>query len=104
MIFSRDLSCLRHIKLHLQASRFQIKTWEALLKIPMGAVASYGDVARHIGQLSASRAVATAVASNPVALLTPCDRVIRQNGVPGGCRWGEPRKSSHAWLGNGSDR
>ena len=94
MIFNRDWSCLRHIKLHLQASRFQIKTWEALLKIPMGAVASYGDVARHIGQPSASRAVAKAVASNPVAFLIPCHRVIRQNGVPGGYRWGAPRKQA----------
>ena len=94
MIFNRDWSCLRHIKLHLQASQFQIKTWEALLKIPMGAVASYGDVARHIGQPSAFRAVATAVASNPVAFLIPCHRVIRQNGVSGGYRWGSPRKQA----------
>ena len=60
----------------------------------MGAVASYGDVARHIGQPFASRAVATAVASNSVAFLIPCHRVIRQNGVPGGYRWGAPRKQT----------
>lgn len=67
MISNRDWSCRRHIKLHLQASRFLIKTWEALFTIPMGAVASYGDVARHFGQPSASRAVPTAIVSKPVA-------------------------------------
>ncbi|MEC8042067.1 MAG: bifunctional helix-turn-helix domain-containing protein/methylated-DNA--[protein]-cysteine S-methyltransferase, partial [Pseudomonadota bacterium] len=57
--------------LHMIGAPFQIKVWEALLKIPMGAVASYGNIARHIGQPSAARAVGTAIANNPVAFLIP---------------------------------
>ena len=83
---------MRQVKLHLAGSKFQIKVWEALLKIPMGVVASYGDIARHIGQPSAARAVGTAIANNPVAFLIPCHRVIQKNGVSGGYMWGTTRK------------
>ncbi|MGB2015919.1 MAG: methylated-DNA--[protein]-cysteine S-methyltransferase [Candidatus Puniceispirillum sp.] len=88
------------IKLHLQGTPFQIKVWEALLKIPMGGLASYGDVARMIGQPAASRAVGTAIGHNPVAFLIPCHRVIRQNGAIGGYMWGAERKQAMiAWEG-----
>ena len=94
VILDQDWSCLREVKLHLLASKFQIKVWEALLKIPMGAVASYGDIAQHIGQPSAARAVGTAIAKNPVAFLIPCHRVIRKNGAIGGYIWGAARKQA----------
>jgi len=93
-VFYKDCPCLRDIKLHLPASKFQIKVWEALLKIPMGAVASYGDIAQHIGQPSAARAVGKAIANNPVAFLIPCHRVIRKNGAIGGYVWGTARKQA----------
>ena len=94
VMLDQDWSCLREVKLHLLASKFQIKVWEALLKIPMGAVASYGDIAQHIGQPSAARAVGTAIAKNPVAFLIPCHRVIRKNGAIGGYIWGAARKQA----------
>ena len=76
------------IRLHLRGTRFQIKVWEALLRIPHGALVSYGDVATAIGVPRASRAVASAFAANPVAVLIPCHRVIRQSGHFGGYAWG----------------
>ena len=94
VMFNQDWSCLRSVNLHLPASKFQIKVWEALLKIPMGVVTSYGDIARHIGQPSAARAVGTAIANNPVAFLIPCHRVIRKNGTIGGYMWGAARKQA----------
>ena len=88
------------ITLHLQGTQFQIKVWEALLKIPMGGLASYGDIARMIGQPAASRAVGTEVGHNPVAFLIPCHRVIRQNGAIGSYMWGTKRKQAMiAWEG-----
>lgn len=104
-MFSQDWSCLRQVKLHLAGSKFQIKVWEALLKIPMGVVASYGDIARHIGQPSAARAVGTAIANNPVAFLIPCHRVIQKNGVSGGYMWGTARKQAMlGWESAHTDR
>ena len=94
VIFDQDWSYLRHVKLHLPASKFQIKVWKALLKIPMGIVTSYGDIAQHIGRPSAARAVGTAIANNPVAFLIPCHRVIRKNGAIGGYMWGAARKQA----------
>ena len=88
------------IKLHVHGTPFQLKVWEALLKIPLGSLASYGDVASMIGQPAASRAVGTAVSHNPVAFLIPCHRVIRQNGAIGGYMWGAERKQAMiAWEG-----
>ena len=91
-MFDQDWLCSRNVRLHLVASKFQIKVWKALLKIPMGFVVNYGDVAQHIGQPLAARAVGTAIANNPVAFLIPCHRVIRKNGAIGGYRWGLTRK------------
>jgi len=93
-MFDQDCSCLQDVNLHLPASKFQIKVWKALLKIPMGVVASYGDIAQHIGQPSAARAVGKAIANNPVAFLIPCHRVIRKNGAIGGYVWGTARKQA----------
>jgi len=80
------------LQLHIRGTNFQIKVWEALLSVPFGRLASYGDIAAKIGAPSASRAVGGAVGRNPVALLIPCHRVIRDTGVIGNYRWGEMRK------------
>jgi AraC family transcriptional regulator of adaptative response/methylated-DNA-[protein]-cysteine methyltransferase len=80
------------LTLYLKGTNFQIKVWQALLNIPSGTVASYEDIARKIDKPSAVRAVANAVAHNPVAYLIPCHRVIRKTGAIGGYRWGSARK------------
>jgi len=82
------------IDLHVRGTNFQIKVWEALLRIPPGGVVSYEYLARHIQAPRAVRAVANAVAHNPVAWLIPCHRVIRKSGALGGYRWGETRKKA----------
>jgi AraC family transcriptional regulator of adaptative response/methylated-DNA-[protein]-cysteine methyltransferase len=80
------------IPLDLRATAFQIKVWRFLQSIPAGSTRSYGEVARGMGKPQAARAVARACASNPVALLIPCHRVIRGDGAMGGYRWGVERK------------
>lgn len=92
-IFTRDWSELSQIKLHLKGTAFQLKVWEALLKIPMGQLTTYGAVANKIKNPSASRAIGTAIGSNPVAFLIPCHRVIQSTGVFGGYMWGNTRKT-----------
>lgn len=64
----------------MKGTDFQLKVWEALLKIPMGGLTTYGDIAAGINHPKAFRAVGTAVGENPVALLIPCHRVIRSTG------------------------
>ncbi|MEE8557179.1 MAG: methylated-DNA--[protein]-cysteine S-methyltransferase [Myxococcota bacterium] len=76
----------------VRATAFQRRVWEALRSIPPGQTQSYAEVARRIGQPRAVRAVASACARNPVALVIPCHRVVRKDGEPGGYRWGEDRK------------
>lgn len=93
-IFADDRKDLDEIKLHIQATDFQLKVWEALLKIPSGQLASYSDVAQKIGNPKASRAVGTALANNPVAYLIPCHRVIKKVGGIGEYRWGSTRKTT----------
>lgn len=86
------------LTLHLKGTNFQLKVWQALLNIPRGAVASYEDVARSVGRPRSVRAVANAVAHNPVGYLIPCHRVIRKTGAIGGYGWGVPRKKAMlAW-------
>jgi AraC family transcriptional regulator of adaptative response/methylated-DNA-[protein]-cysteine methyltransferase len=82
------------IRLHLNGSAFQLKIWEALLKIPMGSLATYGDIATHVDAPHSARAVGTAIARNPIALLIPCHRVIRKTGNIGGYMWGPNRKQA----------
>lgn len=71
-IFQNDWSRLSQIKLHLKGTDFQLKVWQTLLKIPMGQLATYGSIASQIEKPNASRAVGTAIGSNPVAFLIPC--------------------------------
>ena len=78
----------------LKGTDFQLKVWEALLKIPLGGLATYGDIAVGIHHPKACRAVGTAVGDNPVAFLIPCHRVIRATGEWGNYRWGEVRKTA----------
>ena len=93
-IFQNDWSKLNQIKLHLKGTDFQLKVWETVLKIPMGQLSTYGNIAQKLERPSASRAVGTAIGSNPVAFLIPCHRVIQSTGNLGGYMWGNNRKTS----------
>ncbi len=93
-IFRGDWSDLDSIKLHLKGTPFQIKVWNALLNIPSGSLRSYMTIAHKIGDAKASRAVGTAIGSNPIAFLIPCHRVITSSGNLGGYHWGIDRKSA----------
>lgn len=84
----------RPLPVVLKGTNFQIKVWEALLRIPSGAVASYADVAQAIGQPKAARAVGSALNANVIAYLIPCHRVIRSSGVVSDYRWGHTRKQA----------
>ncbi len=78
--------------LDVQATAFQRQVWEALCAIPRGAVRTYGEVAAAVGRPRAARAVARACATNPVAVVVPCHRVVAASGGLGGYRWGRERK------------
>lgn len=93
-IFTRDWKDLSKIKLHLRGTAFRLKVWEALLKVPMGELTTYGSLAASVGKDLASRAVGTAVGDNPVAFLIPCHRVIRSTGAIGSYHWGGHRKTA----------
>lgn len=80
------------LPLDIRATAFQRRVWTYLQSIPFGATKSYQDVAKAIGRPSASRAVARACATNPVAVAIPCHRVVRQDGKDSGYRWGLERK------------
>jgi AraC family transcriptional regulator, regulatory protein of adaptative response / methylated-DNA-[protein]-cysteine methyltransferase len=91
-IFGR--SRRERLPLLVKGTNFQIKVWEALLKVPRGAVVSYEELAAWTGKPSAVRAVANAVAHNPVAFLIPCHRVIKKTGAIGGYHWGSIKKTT----------
>lgn len=91
-IFANKWEDLEQINLHIQGTDFQLKVWEALLKIPTGKLASYSEVAETINNPNASRAVGTALACNPVGYLIPCHRIIKKVGSLGEYRWGSIRK------------
>jgi AraC family transcriptional regulator of adaptative response/methylated-DNA-[protein]-cysteine methyltransferase len=93
-IFTHDWSKLNQVRLHLKGTEFQLKVWETLLKIPMGQLTTYGNIAKQIQQPNASRAVGTAIGDNPVAFLIPCHRVIQSTGVFGQYHWGSTRKTA----------
>ncbi len=84
----------KQLHLLLNGTNFQIKVWEALLRIPYGKLASYGEIAASLGMPKAARAVGSAVGSNPLAYLIPCHRVIRKMGVIGNYRYGSVRKQA----------
>lgn len=78
----------------VRGTNFQVRVWEALVRIPPGFVRSYEDVAGSIGEPGSSRAVGAAAARNPVAFLIPCHRVMRGTGESGEYRWGATRKKA----------
>ncbi len=80
------------LRLDLRGTNFQIKVWEALLRIPFGRVATYQDVADATGRPTAARAVGGAVGANPISLVIPCHRVILKSGIIHNYRWGVNRK------------
>ncbi|HYH83449.1 MAG TPA: methylated-DNA--[protein]-cysteine S-methyltransferase, partial [Longimicrobium sp.] len=84
----------RPIPLLVQGTNHQVRVWEALLRVPPGALVSYEQLAAAAGRPDAVRAVAGAVASNQVAYVIPCHRVIRKLGAFGGYRWGMERKKA----------
>jgi AraC family transcriptional regulator of adaptative response/methylated-DNA-[protein]-cysteine methyltransferase len=92
--FSDDWRNLKPIQLHLKGTEFQLKVWKLLLQIPFASLTTYGEIARRTGNPKASRAVGTAVGSNPAAFLIPCHRVIRSDGALGGYHWGLPLKTN----------
>lgn len=83
---------LPELPLDIRASAFQSRVWQALVAIPYGSTRTYGEIAAALGQPSAARAVAHACASNPVALVVPCHRVVGAGGDLRGYRWGIARK------------
>jgi AraC family transcriptional regulator of adaptative response/methylated-DNA-[protein]-cysteine methyltransferase len=80
------------VPLDIRGTAFQLRVWKALTAIPRGETRSYRNIAAEIGEPTAVRAVAQACATNPVAVVVPCHRVVRSDGGTGGYRWGEARK------------
>jgi len=80
------------LTVNVKGTNFQIKVWQALLRIPAGKVVTYADVARSVGHPTSMRAVGNAVGANPISLIIPCHRVIRKTGVLDNYRWGPARK------------
>ena len=93
-IFSTNRNFREPLYLYVKGTNFQIKVWEALVRIPQGGMVSYHEVARHLGMPKASRAVANAVAHNPIQYLIPCHRVIQSMGAFGGYQGGPERKKA----------
>jgi AraC family transcriptional regulator, regulatory protein of adaptative response / methylated-DNA-[protein]-cysteine methyltransferase len=91
-IFSPQGEKLPPLRILVKGTNFQVKVWEALLRIPPGAVCTYADIARTIHSPSAARAVGSAIGANTVAYVIPCHRVIRQGGLVSDYRWGATRK------------
>ena len=82
----------------MRGTNFQINVWKALLGIPAGHIRSYQQIAKQLNMPDAHRAVANAIAANPVGYLIPCHRVLRSSGETGGYRWGVERKCAMiAW-------
>jgi len=82
------------LPVYLKGTNFQIQVWMALLRVPAGALVTYGTLARAAGQEKAARAVGTAVGHNPIAYLIPCHRVIQKSGQFGSYHWGATRKKA----------
>ena len=87
-----DPTCGFDAQLDLRGTPFQMRVWQALRDIPVGATASYGDIARVVGAPAAAIEVGLACASNTIAVAIPCHRVVRKDGGLAGYRWGVARK------------
>lgn len=93
-IFQLNWNNLPEVKLHLHGSAFQLKVWEALLRVPLGELSTYKHIAESIQHPNAARAVGSAIGANPVSFLIPCHRVIQSSGEFGNYMWGEDRKAA----------
>jgi len=93
-IFGNNLNTEKKLHVLVKGTNFQVKVWEALLKLPMGSVTTYQDIAKSIANPNALQAVGSAVGSNHIAYLIPCHRVIRKDGILGEYRWSPIRKKS----------
>ncbi|MDF7801551.1 methylated-DNA--[protein]-cysteine S-methyltransferase [Pontiellaceae bacterium B1224] len=103
-IFGKELHAKEPLKAYVKGTDFQVKVWQALLQVPEGQLVSYGHLARFVESPGASRAVGTAVGTNPIGFLIPCHRVIRETGAQGGYRWGTERKRAiQVWESQRSD-
>ena len=91
-IFAPEHDQLPPLRVLVKGTNFQVKVWEALLRIPPGAICTYADIARTIQNPAAVRAVGGAIGANAIAFLIPCHRVIRQGGLVSDYRWGATRK------------
>jgi AraC family transcriptional regulator of adaptative response/methylated-DNA-[protein]-cysteine methyltransferase len=97
-LFAGEQNINEPLSLYVRGTNFQVNVWRALLQIEPGCINSYGQVATAVDRPKASRAVGTAIGSNPVGFFIPCHRVLQQNGKIGGYLWGETRKHAiHAW-------
>lgn len=90
--YIKGIKQTQKIKLHLQGTNFQLKVWEALLSVPEGQIASYGNIAKKIEKPGLSRAVGRAIGDNPIGYIIPCHRVLKSTGEISGYRWGVNRK------------
>ncbi|MEZ4699788.1 MAG: methylated-DNA--[protein]-cysteine S-methyltransferase [Rhodothermales bacterium] len=93
-IFGEESENGSSMRLLLSGTNFQLQVWQALLRVPAGHIVSYEDLAIALGRPAATRAVASAVARNPVGYLIPCHRVIRKSGHFGQYHWGSARKKA----------
>jgi len=93
-VFQWDRKHAGKVRVHLRGSDFQLKIWQALLRIPAGRLSSYQKISHAIDKPNASRATGSAIGKNPIAYLIPCHRVIRSSGALGGYRWGLTKKST----------
>ncbi|NKB37453.1 MAG: methylated-DNA--[protein]-cysteine S-methyltransferase [Gammaproteobacteria bacterium] len=91
-LFEKSSGSDGRLLLSIRGTNFQIKVWNALLRIPAGSISSYQKLADEIGKPKSVRAVANAIGANPVAYLIPCHRVLRSSGELSGYRWGQDRK------------
>lgn len=93
-VFRQDWNQLEQVKLHIKGTDFQLKVWETLLKIPMGRLSTYGEIAKCMDNPKAGRAVGSAIGDNPIAFLIPCHRVILSTGLIGQYHWNSNRKAA----------
>lgn len=93
-LFSDENKGIDEIKIHLKGTDFQLKVWEALLKVPSGSLVSYNSIANLIKKPSSSRAVGNAIGKNPIAYIIPCHRVIKSTGELGSYKWSGTRKTA----------
>jgi AraC family transcriptional regulator of adaptative response/methylated-DNA-[protein]-cysteine methyltransferase len=93
-IFANPKKVAGKLSLHLKGTAFQIRVWEALLRIPFGSITAYSHISESIQLPGAARAVGSAIAANPVAFLIPCHRVIKSTGLIGEYHWGATRKTA----------